>query len=196
MDYAKPTLIVISGPNGAGKSTHIQVMLPPAFEGICSFDRDMNRVEFEKTLMGQGAKAGDLFRQALALMEQKLLLEMQKAIKLKDHFVLETPLSHPDYWAYIDLFERNDYQIQLNYLCLDKVTDCVARVEQRVIEGGHYVEPSTIKGVYQKNLEHINAYKDTFVLIELYDGMAVPSLLARIENNVVTFAVKQALKKN
>lgn len=196
MDYSKPTLIVISGPNGAGKSTYIQSMLPVEFEGIWSFDRDMTRVQFEKILMGQGIKASELFRQATAMMEQKLLVEMRKAIKLKDHFVLETPLSHPDYWAYIDLFERNGYQIQLNYLCLDKVSDCLARVEQRVIEGGHYVEPSTIKGVYEKNLQHINDYKDTFALIELYDGMAIPTLLARIENNEVTFATKQALKKN
>ncbi len=195
MDYSKPTLIVISGPNGAGKSTCIQIMLPPAFKGIWSFDRDMTRVQFEKVLTGQGVKSNDIFRQATAMMEQKLLLEMKSAIKMKDHFVLETPLSHPDYWAYIDLFERSHYQIQLNYLCLDKVSDCVARVEQRVIEGGHYVEPSTIKGVYEKNLEHINTYKDTFGVIELYDGMAIPTLLARIENGEVTFAAKQALKK-
>jgi predicted ABC-type ATPase len=111
------------------------------------------------------------------MMELKLLIEMKKAITLKDHFVLETLLSHPDYWGYMDLFEKNGYQIQLNYLCLDKVRDCVARVEQRVIEGGHYVEPSTIKGVYEKKLEYINAYKDTFGVIELYDGMAMPTLL-------------------
>jgi predicted ABC-type ATPase len=109
---------------------------------------------------------------------------------------LETPLSHPHYWAYIDLFEKSRYQIQLNYLCLDKVSDCIARVGQRVIEGGHYVEPGKIKGVYEKNLEHINEYKSTFKVIELYDGMRVPTLLARIEDNKVTFAVKQVMKKN
>jgi predicted ABC-type ATPase len=187
---------VISGPNGAGKSTYIQTMLPLAFQGIWSFDRDLTRVDFEKLLLSQGVKASDLFRQATALMEQKLLFEMKKAIKLKDNFVLETPLSHPDYWAYIDLFERSGYQIHLNYLCLDKVANCIARVGQRVAEGGHYVEPSTIKGVYEKNLEHINAYRDTFGVIELYDGMAMPTLIARIENNKVTFALKQALTKN
>jgi predicted ABC-type ATPase len=196
MDYSKPTLIVISGPNGAGKSTHIQIMLPPAFHGIWSFDRDKVRVEFEKTLIEQGVKVNDLFRQATAMMEQKLLLEMKNAIQMKAHFVLETPLSHPDYWSYIDLFEKNYYQLQLNYLCLDNVNDCIARVEQRVIEGGHYVEPSTIKGVYEKNLEHINAYKNTFTVIELYDGMAIPELLARIENDTITYVGRDALKKN
>jgi len=51
MDYSKPTLLVISGPNGAGKSTHIQSMLPEAFAGIWSFDRDKARSEFEIQLV-------------------------------------------------------------------------------------------------------------------------------------------------
>ena len=196
MDYSKPTLLVISGPNGAGKSTHIQTMLPVDFEGIWSFDRDNTRIAFEKSLSEQGIPPPEILSKATRMMEEQLVLEMKKAIHTKKHFVLETPLSHPDYWAYLDLFERNGYQIQLNYLCLDKVSDCIARVGQRVIEGGHYVDPSTIKGVYEKNLQHINEYKDTFRLIELYDGMKVPTLLARIEDNLVKFAAKEAIKKN
>jgi predicted ABC-type ATPase len=130
------------------------------------------------------------------MMEEKLVGEMKRAIAHKDHFVLETPLSHADYWKYLDLFENNGYQIQLNYLCLDKVSDCVARVGQRVLEGGHYVAPDTIKGVYQKNLEHINDYRKTFKVIELYDGMKRPTMLARIEDNEVVIANDQALKKS
>ena len=195
MDYSKPTLLVVSGPNGAGKSTHIQMMLPAEFAGILSFDRDNTRVQFEKMLEGQGVERNEIFRKATRMMEDRLLEEMKKAIGLRKQFVLETPLSHPDYWRYIDLFQKNGYQLQLNYLCLDKVSDCVARVEQRVIEGGHYVEPGTIKGVYEKNLEHINEYKGTFKMIELYDGMKIPTLLARMEDGVVNFAEKDALKK-
>lgn len=196
MDYSKPTLIVISGPNGAGKSTHIQTMLPAAFNGIYSFDRDQTRVGFEDELRAQaGLTPKEIFIEATKMMENKLVQEMKDAIRDKRHFVLETPLSHPDYWRYIDLFENAGYQIQLNYLCLDKVSDCIARVGQRVMEGGHYVEPNTIKGVYEKNLEHINEYKDTFQTIELYDGMLVPTLLATLENNTAVFVEGECLKK-
>jgi predicted ABC-type ATPase len=80
-------------------------------------------------------------------------------------------------------------------LCLNKTSDCIARVGQRVIEGGHHVEPSTIKGVYEKNLEHINEYIDTFKVVELYDGMKIPTLLAKTENGIVIYAVKDAIKK-
>lgn len=196
MDYSKPTLLVISGPNGAGKSTHIQTMLPKEFDGIWSFDRDLTRTEFEEQLTNEGFSQNDLAKLATIKMEEKLVNKMKLAIQNQQHFVLETPLSHPDYWRYLDLFENNGYQIQLNYLCLDKISDCTARVGQRVLEGGHYVDPDTIKGVYEKNLEHINDFNTTFRIIELYDGMKVPTLLAKLEDNEVIWANKLALKKN
>ena len=61
-------------------------------------------------------------------MEEKLFEAMKIAISSKDHFVLETPLSHPDYWKHIDMFESAGYQVQLNYLCLDTVGEVVGRV--------------------------------------------------------------------
>jgi len=195
MDYSKPTLLVISGPNGAGKSTHIQTMLPAVFGQIVSFDRDSIRTEYELALLEQDISVDMISKRATELMESKLVEQMKIAISQKEHFVLETPLSHADYWNYLNLFEDNGYQIQLNYLCLDKVNDCVARVGQRVLEGGHYVAPDTIRGVYEKNLEHINQYKTTFQRIELYDGMVVPTLLAILEEDEVTWAQKAVLKK-
>ncbi|HMG08698.1 MAG TPA: zeta toxin family protein, partial [Mucilaginibacter sp.] len=194
-DYSKPTLLVISGPNGAGKSTHIQSMLPDAFAGIWSFDRDQARSGFEAELTVQQFPSALITKRATEMMEERLVGEMKKAVANKSHFVLETPLSHGDYWKYLDLFEANGYQIQLNYLCLDKVSDCVARVGQRVLEGGHYVAPDTIKGVYQKNLQHINEFRATFRMIELYDGMKRPALLARIVDNEITMAADLSLKK-
>jgi predicted ABC-type ATPase len=195
MDYSKPTLFVISGPNGAGKSTQIQVMLPDDLKHINSFDRDKTRLEFGAILAGQGVSSKDITLRSTRMMEDRLYQEMKKAIGLKSHFVLETPLSHPDYWRYLDLFENMGYQMQLNYLCLDKVRYCVSRVDQRVKEGGHCVEPGTIKGVYQKNLEYINEYYKTFNIIELYDGMAIPTLLARMEHDQIVYADTLALKK-
>lgn len=48
-------------------------------------------------------------------MEDFLIAQIDKAIEQRKNFVLETPLSHPDYWKYIDRFESKGYQIQLNY---------------------------------------------------------------------------------
>ena len=103
MDYSKPTLLVISGPNGAGKSTHIQTMLPDSFEGIFSYDRDQTRVSFELKLKAPGDLKIEITPRATRMMEEKLFWN-EKAILNKEHFVLETLLSHHDYWEYIDMF--------------------------------------------------------------------------------------------
>jgi predicted ABC-type ATPase len=195
MDYSKPTLLVISGPNGAGKSTFIASLLPGAFEGIISFDRDKTRTAFEQDLGPENLSSNELAAKATRMMEANLEMAMDEAIATKSHFVLETPLSHPDYWKYIDRFERKGYQVQLNYLCLDNIRACKFRVEQRVREGGHHVDARTIKGVYEMNLQHINDYRETFNIIELYDGMIAPTLIAKIEDNQVILAKEQALKK-
>jgi len=129
------------------------------------------------------------------MMEDFLILKMDEAIKASQHFVLETPLSHPDYWKYIDRFEKKGYQIQLNYLCLDKIKDCEQRVRLRVKEGGHAVDARTIKVVYERNLEHINNYRSTFKVICLYDGMLMPTLLVKLEDDEVVMAKESSLKK-
>jgi predicted ABC-type ATPase len=195
MDYSKPTLLVISGPNGAGKSTHIESMLPASFEGLLSFDRDLTRTNIEKKLEKDGLSPEQIKSHSAQMMEDFLILKMDEAIKASQHFVLETPLSHPDYWKYIDRFEKKGYQIQLNYLCLDKIKDCEQRVRLRVKEGGHAVDARTIKGVYEKNLEHINNYRNTFKVICLYDGMLKPTLLVKLEDDQVVMAKESSLKK-
>jgi predicted ABC-type ATPase len=195
MDYSKPTLLVISGPNGAGKSTHIESMLPDSFDGIASFDRDLTRTNIEGALEKEGLSAEQISARSTQMMEELLVVKMDEAIRAKQHFVLETPLSHPDYWRYIDRFEKAGYQIQLNYLCLDKIKDCEQRVRQRVKEGGHAVDARTIRGVYERNLEHINAYKDTFRVICLYDGMRKPTLLVKLEDGQIIMMNELVLKK-
>jgi len=80
MDYSKPTLLVISGPNGAGKSTHIQTMLPQAFTGIISFDRDLARSEFEVQLAASNLAPDLIPKRSTELMEEKLVQHMHQAI--------------------------------------------------------------------------------------------------------------------
>lgn len=196
MVYSKPILLVISGPNGAGKSTYINYMLSEEFGGIESFDRDKIRCDFEKQLALSRENENQIAANAMRLMEEKLQTEMNNAILARKNFVLETPLSHPDYWKYIDRFQSKNYEIRLKYLGLDKIKDCEARVEQRVREGGHHVDATTIKGGYETNLKYINDFKETFKVIELYDGMKKPTLLVQLEDNLVTFATENAPKKS
>lgn len=196
MDYEQPTLLVISGPNGAGKSTHIQNMLPAPLSGILSFNRDLKKTEFEQSLGLKRVPEELIPKKALEMMEEKLMGEMNRAIDKKEHFVLETPLSHPDFWRYIDQFSNRGYQVELYHLCLDNYSDCLDRVRHRVMNGGHDVDPRTMKGVYEQNLHYINDYyRDTFKSVELYDGMKVPQLLVKMENDNILYVRENSLKK-
>lgn len=196
MDYSKPTLLVISGPNGAGKSTYIQSMLPEEFADILSFNRDEVRIDFENQLISEGVPKADRLKKATVMMEARLVYEMKIAISNQENFVLETPLSDPYYWTYIDLFDNAGYKIQLNYLCLDTIEQCKARVQQRISEGGHAVSPDTIKGVYNMNLVHINSQLNSFTRLELYDGTIIPTLLCVIDDNQIEYVIPEALKKH
>ncbi|NIG57587.1 zeta toxin family protein [Chitinophaga sp. Cy-1792] len=194
MDYNKPTLLVVSGPNGAGKSTYIASMLPDEFVDALPFDRDLTRTRFSKELHGQYLSPEQVTSHASMMMEEYLSSKINTAITNRDHFVLETPLSHPDYWRYIDRFEKHGYQIQLNYFCLDDIQICKQRVGQRVKEGGHAVDARTIKGVYEQNLKFINEYWNAFNCIYIYDSTWDPYLLAVIDNGVTYFYNHRALK--
>ncbi len=92
-------------------------------------------------------------------------------------------------------FENRGYQIQLSYLGLDKIKDCKARVQRRVMEGGHDVDAETIKGVFERNLKYNNDFRSTFKVISLYDGMKKPTLLAKILDGQVLLVDPIALKK-
>lgn len=196
MDYNKPTLIIISGPNGAGKSTHIQSLLPTELCHLRAFNRDLRYQAYKDELKRQNDYPQNTENQAVAMMEEELKQKMAEAIGNKAHFVLETPLSAAKYWAYIDPFESAGYQIQLLYLCLDSVTDCFSRVYQRTQEGGMAVDDHTIKGIYEMNLKYINDYRGTFHCISLLDGMRIPKLLVRLEENKIVYANPTALDKN
>lgn len=196
MNYSNPTLLIISGPNGAGKSTHIQSLLPSELSHVIAYNRDLTFQRFKDRLIEENADCSSLDGQALQLMEKDLLSQMDIAIKAGEHFVLETPLSAGSHWAYLDRFENAGYQIELLYLCLDSVTDCLNRVYQRTQEGGMYVDNSTVEKVYEWNLRYINDYSKTFKSISLLDGMKVPTLLAKTEDQRLLYAHNSALKKN
>jgi predicted ABC-type ATPase len=196
MDYNKPTLIVISGPNGAGKSTHIQSLLPPELANISAYNRDLTFEKYKRQLLEKDSNSFDTADDALQLMENDLALQMDQAISKGKHFVLETPLSAGCYWCYLDRFENAGYQIQLFYLCLDSVTDCINRVFQRTQLGGMDVDEWTIKKIYEQNIKFINHYIETFKSLSLFDGMKMPTLLAKVEDQTLVYADRIALKKN
>jgi|WetSurMetagenome_2_1015567.scaffolds.fasta_scaffold60554_4 predicted ABC-type ATPase/DNA-binding XRE family transcriptional regulator len=161
-------IIIIAGPNGAGKTTFAGEFLPkeadcPIFinadliaTGLSPFDPD--RVEI---------KAGRL-----------MLEEIFNHISCNDSFAFETTLSGRMYAKHIKLWQKQGYTIKLFFLRLNSPELAMARVHQRVREGGHNVPEQTIRRRFtagMRNFEEI--YKPIVDEWALYDNSSSTPIL-------------------
>jgi len=142
-----PTIYVIAGCNGAGKTTFAREFLPKEVKCL----RFLNADEIARGLSpfqpsARALKAGRL-----------LLEEVQQALEHRDTFALESTLSGK---TYLRLFERArqlGYEIELHYLWLSSPAQAVARVRQRVKQGGHHVPAVDIRRRFHRSLVHLLA---------------------------------------
>ena len=128
-------IIIIAGPNGAGKTTFAEEFLPreancPIFvnadliaAGLAPFDPD--RAAF---------KAGRL-----------MLVEIAEHSRRGESFAFETTLSGRGYARLIPAWRAQGYMVKLFFLRLASPELAIARVRQRVREGGHNVPEPTIR---------------------------------------------------
>lgn len=164
-----PRIIIISGPNGAGKTTFAEEFLPqeagcPIFvnadliaAGISPFAPE--RVAF---------KAGRL-----------MLEEIHEHVQRKESFAFETTLSGRSYAQMIPEWRTGGFMVKLFFLRLASAELAIARVQQRVREGGHNVPEATIRRRFSAGLKNLEAvYKPIVNEWALYDNSSgVPQLI-------------------
>jgi predicted ABC-type ATPase len=138
-------IIIIAGPNGAGKTTFAEEFLPkeancPIFvnadliaAGLAPFDPD--RAAF---------KAGRL-----------MLEEIAEHAQRGESFAFETTLSGRGYIRLIPIWRADGYTVKLFFLRLASPELAVARVRQRVLEGGHNVAEPTIRRRFAAGLRNL-----------------------------------------
>jgi predicted ABC-type ATPase len=118
-----------TGCNGAGKTTFAKEFLPTEVKCL----RFLNADEIARGLSPLKPSAGAV--QAARL----LLTQIDECLRRRETFALETTLSGK---TYIRLFVRArelGYEIELHYLWLSSPEQAIARVRQRVQQGGHHV---------------------------------------------------------
>lgn len=163
-----PKVIVIAGPNGAGKTTFAREFLPgeadcPAFvnadliaAGLAPFAPETASVQ-----------AGRL-----------MLAEMARHFAARQSFAFETTLAGRGYVSHIRAWQAAAYRVKLIFLQLDSPETAIARVAQRVRQGGHDVPEATIRRRFaagRENFEHLYApLVDAWVL---YDNSGAQPVL-------------------
>ena len=158
---ADKRVLVIAGPNGAGKTTFAREFLPN--EARCP-------VFVNADLIAAGLSpfdAGSVAVQAGRLMARQI----REHARLGTSFSFETTLSGRGYGSQIPRWREQGYRVKLFFLRLPSPEAAIARVAQRVAEGGHDVPEPVIRRRFhagRRNFEHV--YRDLVDAWTVYDN--------------------------
>ncbi len=163
-----PTIYVIAGPNGAGKSTFAkefipQVADPPEFlnadfiaAGLAPLRPDLQRI-----------RAGRI-----------LLERMRELAAARADFGIETTLSGRSCLRLFSEFRRDGYRLICFFLWRPIAEFAVARVANRVAQGGHDVPEQDIRRRYTAGLRNFFVdYRDICDAWWLHDASHCPPRL-------------------
>lgn len=143
-------VIIIAGPNGAGKTTFAREFLPN--EAGCP-------VFVNADLIAAGL--APLAPESAAVQAGRImLLELARHFAARRSFAFETTLSGRAYLRHIRAWQAAGYRVKLMFLQLDSVDEAIARVAQRVRQGGHDVPAATIQRRFaagRENFERLYA---------------------------------------
>lgn len=132
--HAERKVIIIAGPNGAGKTTFAREFLP--HEADCP-------VFVNADLIAAGLAP---FAPASAAMQagRLMLTELDRHFAAGHSFAFETTLSGRNYVSRIQRWQHDGYRVKLIFLRLDSADEAIARVAERVRQGGHDVPVDVI----------------------------------------------------
>ena len=174
MADAAKKIIILAGPNGAGKTTFARAFLP-AEAGVPRF------INADQIAAGLAAFAPE----AAAIRAGRLMLEeIAICAGRGDSFAFETTLSGLSYLRLIQRWRDDGYQVSLYFLSLPTPELAVARVAERVSQGGHDVPEAVVRRRYASGRNNFNRhYKLAVDDWALYDNSGTtPMLLEWGEN--------------
>lgn len=145
MPPSPPTIYVIAGCNGAGKTTFAREFLPKEVKCLCFLNAD----EIARGLSPLKPSAGAVRAARL------LLTQVDEHLRRRETFALESTLSGKTYIRRFRRARQLGYEIELHYLWLSSPTQAIARVRQRVRQGGHHVPAADIRRRFKRSLVHL-----------------------------------------
>lgn len=160
----KPVFYLLAGPNGAGKSTLYKAqVLAGTIPAKAKF---VNADIYEAAQLRHIADPQDRSAQA------RLWADAQRAQLLHagQSFVSETVFSHASKLALIEDAQAQGFFVMLLVVALDDPTQLLARVTQRVSEGGHPVPVQRILERYPRTLANLTQAVRIADAAVLYDS--------------------------
>ena len=181
-------LYIISGCNGAGKTTASFNILPDLlnckeFVNADEIARGLSPFQPEKVSI----EAGRL-----------MLKRIQELINSNQDFSFETTLSTKSFLNTIKNARSVGYYVTLIFFWLESVELAKNRVQKRVLEGGHNIEPDVIERRYKAGIKNLfNIYLDSVDSLLIFDNSKPESeLIAEKEIENEKFKIHNSQKFN
>jgi predicted ABC-type ATPase len=161
LSMSKKKILIIAGPNGAGKTTFALEFLPN--EAGCPVFVNADMI---------AAGISPFQPEIAAIRAGRLMLE-----EIKEHarqgtsFAFETTLSGRSYLRLIREWRKQQYQVKLLFLSLATPEEAIARVAERVDQGGHHVPDEVVRRRFHTGLENFQkVYRFEVDLWRWYDN--------------------------
>jgi predicted ABC-type ATPase len=167
-------IIIIAGPNGAGKTTFARSFLPEEAQCPRFINADLI-----------AAGLSPFAPETAALKAGRLMLgEIADCVRKGESFAFETTLSGHGYLGRIRQWREQGYHVSLYFLCLPDAESAIARVAERVRQGGHDIPEAVIRRRFAAGLRNLEAlYKNEVDTWAKYDNVGErPALLEWGEN--------------
>jgi predicted ABC-type ATPase len=166
-----PLVVVIAGPNGAGKSTTAPGLLRGALE-VSEF------VNADIIAQGLSAFAPDSVALAAG---RAMLARLRTLAAARTSFAFETTLASRSFAPWLRNLKSQGYQAHIQFFSLATADLAVARVAERVRQGGHDVPEEVIRRRFTRGLANFFAlYQPVADSWQLFDNADLdgPRLIA------------------
>lgn len=164
---------IIAGPNGAGKTTFAREFLPRYAHCREFLNADLLAAGISPFSPDTAARAAG----------RVLLQRMKELVQEQKDFGFETTLAGKTYRPILQDMKDRGYALHLFHRWLPSVDLAVARVAQRVQQGGHNVPDPAIRRRYDLGLRNLfDFYLPLFDSWRLFDNSTLePRTIARYE---------------
>lgn len=167
-------IIIIARPNGAGKTTFVRSFLPEEAQLTRFINADLIASGLNPFAPEEEAfKAGRL-----------MLEEINECVHNGESFAIETTLSGLSYLLRIKQWRELGCHVSIIFLCLPDAEMAIARVAERVRQGGHDVPEPVIRRRFAAGLRNFHElYKSAVDAWALFDTKGEAPVLLEMEEN-------------
>ena len=149
--------IVVAGPNGSGKTTFAEEYL---LHHECSY------LSADSIAAGLSPQAPERARFAAG---RRFLRELERQLRAEDSILVESTLSGLTFERFFVAARQGGFTSTIVMLFLDSPEACLARVRQRVRNGGHDVPELEVRRRFHRSLRnfwtHYRFLADDWVLV-------------------------------